>query len=128
MRELAADYKRDRLDGSYVDRVARTAAAMLREGCAVAIPYEPKNGTRYELVLTPLSHTFENPSHLPVAADCARHDCVAVAIVNEPRVAIVLPILAPGFAVHPSYLQDKLRISGGDALALLALFQEISDA
>jgi hypothetical protein len=124
----AADkYKIQYLDAAYVDRLGRQIAASLREGVPVACPYQPQNGTRYELVLTPMFAVSEWPSQYPVSADYPREHSVTIAIVNDGyRRAITLPILQPGFWLHESYLQEKLGVSEGDALALLALFELVS--
>jgi hypothetical protein len=124
--DAAADYMRQYLDSEYVARVARETTARLREGVPVAIPYEPGNMTRYELVLTPMESVAESPSTHPVAHDSPRNDSICIAIVNEFATAIVLPILNPNFWLHPSYISEKMNVGDGDALALLALFQEIS--
>ncbi len=45
----------ERLDLGYIRRIGTHAGVRLREGQVVAMDYQPGNGTRYELVFTPLS-------------------------------------------------------------------------
>lgn len=125
--ETASEYKTSRLKGDYVDRLAETAARSLLEGLPVVIAYEPGNATRYEVILTPLGAAVEPVTSYPVAQDCGRDHCVAVAVMNM-NAAMVLPMLEHGFYYHPSYIREKLDLSDGDALALMALFEAINEA
>lgn len=110
-----------RLDGTYVETVAREVAAVLSRGRPVEACYQPGDGTRYGLVFTPLWKLMAAPprvasiggwSSAPVAwpgraCDGIVYEFGATLISLVGRAAYPLNLGLGRRHLHPSYVSEK---------------------
>jgi hypothetical protein len=118
-----------RLDTTYVERIGRTVSDQLAScGEAVAVQYEPDNGTSYHLVFVPVGGIYQlSEWRVPsgVEYDPDRRWCLVVKT-NGTDSDWVYPFnLTPGWTHECGYVGSKTGTNVADASAITALLRAI---